>query len=235
VKKLLMGFGVLAALVLPPLSTDAFACSCVGLPDVGTALTQANAVFSGRVVAADMFRARIQVDKVWKGEARTEITMLTGAEDLGNGMVRTNSCSYNYTAGANYIIFAGGTPDKLLSQACSKTGFATPELARDLDSVVRPKRIGDELRTCSGTNEIRIAMATPDAKAIPAVTLTAESSGRKYGAVTDPTGKSIFTGLQSGEFKIIASADGYLAKQSTINVAANSCVEASLYLLPIAK
>jgi hypothetical protein len=235
VKKLLMGFGILAVLMLPSLSTDAYACSCGGIPDIGSSLSRADAVFSGRVVAADMFRARIQVDTVWKGEAGSEITMLTGVEDLGNGMMRSNSCNYSYTAGATYIIFAGGAPNQLLAQGCSRTGLATPELARDLNTVARPKRIGDEIRSCSGTNEIRVAMATPDSKPIPAVTLSAESSGRKYGSITDQSGKSIFAGLQSGEFKITASADGYLAKQSTVNVIANACVEASLYLLPIPK
>jgi hypothetical protein len=231
-KNFLLGFGVLVALLAPPLSTDAFACSCAETPTIAASLSQSDAVFSGQVVALDTFRVRMHVDKVWKGETRSEVTLLTGVEDLGNGMMRSNSCNYSYRAGETYVIFASGTSDKLMARGCSRTAVAKPADLQDLDAVVNHKKVGAEIRACSGTNEIRIATANPDSQAIPAVTLTAEGSGKKYGALTDRSGKTTFTGLQPGEYKITASAEGHLAKQSTVNVTANACVEAALYLVP---
>jgi hypothetical protein len=186
----------------------------------------------------DTFRARIQVERVWKGETRGEITMLTGVEDLGNGMMRSNSCNYSYRAGQRYVVYAGGAPGQLLSQPCSRTKVATAEEIDGLDQVARPKKVADEVRSCSGplsnsgAGEIRITISNPASQALPAVTLTAESSGRKYGAMTDKSGKSIFSGVQPGDYKITANIDGYLARQSTVTVPATSCVEASLYLIP---
>jgi hypothetical protein len=199
----------------------------------------ADLVFSGQVVIADMFRARFQVDKVWKGESRSEITMMTGSEDLGGGMVRDNSCNFHYRAGERYVVYASGPPDRLLSRGCSRTAVATLAEVQGLDAVVLHRKVGAEIRACAETTsaggEIRIVTATPTAQPIPSVTLIAEGAGRQYGALTDVSGKSILYGLPAGEYKITANTDGYLAKQSTVNVQAAGCVEASLYLLPIAK
>lgn len=234
-KRLLLGLGVLAALIAPPLATDAYACSCMGFPTVATAAAQSNAVFSGQVIALDTFRVRILVDKVWKGETRSEITLQTGTKDLGNGTFSMNSCQYSYRAGEKYIIYAGGAPDQLQAYACSRTAITSPAEIQSLDAVILHRKVGAEIRSCSGTNEIRIATATPDSRALPGVTLTAEGSGRKYGALTDRSGKSVFSGVQPGEYKIITSADGHLAKQTTVTVGANACVDASVYLLPAVK
>jgi hypothetical protein len=241
-RKMLLRFAFVAALIALPLSTDAYACRC-SEPPLNTLFSQADAVFSGQVVALDTFKLRVQVDKVWKGETRTDITMLTGARDLGNGAYSSTSCDYGFSAGQKYLIFASGTSDALITRQCSGTAPATELVTRGpaLDAIAAPRKVGVDVRACSlnltaasGTGEIRVLTATPQGQALSSVTLTAESGSRKYGAITDRSGKSIFSGLQPGEYKITAGVDGYLARQFTIAVPASRCVDTSLYLLPVA-
>jgi len=236
-KRLLLGFGILAAVIAPPLSRNAYACVCMSIPDIRTSLSSADAVFSGQVIALDAFRVRFQVDRIWKGDSRSDITMLTGTEDLGNGMMRSNSCNYGYRAGQKYVVYANGAPDKLMSHACTRTKLTTLAEVQGLDAIVTSRKVGNEVRACSGNSspEIRVTAANANSLALSGVAVSVEGSGRQYGALTDRSGKSTLAGLNAGEYKITASADGYLPRQLSISVGAGACVETEIYLVPSGK
>jgi hypothetical protein len=99
---------------------------------------KAFAIFSGEVVALDTFKAKIKVDKVWKGELGDEVTMSTGAEDLGGGRYVTTSCDYSFKAGEKYLIFAyGDRPEEMRTHVCTRTGRLahSEQQVQELDEV----------------------------------------------------------------------------------------------------
>ena len=81
----------------------------------------ATAVFSGEVVELDTFKVKFRVEKIWKGEAADEITMLTGAIDNGDGTATTSSCDYDFNKGEKYLVYAYGAADELKTRVCSRT------------------------------------------------------------------------------------------------------------------
>jgi hypothetical protein len=194
-------------------------------------------VLSGLVTSGDSFVARIQVDRIWKGPERSEIVMRTGAESLGNGMMRMSSCDANYAVGQRYIVYARGTDEKLIAGGCDRTGPVNDADMKELDAIVPPKRIGSEIRRCAAgestaSGEIRLAIATSAAAPATNVRTTADGLGRRYAAITDDAGRAVFSGLQPGAYTITVDRDGYGAKQLAITLPAASCMHAAMFLSP---
>lgn len=239
-KRLLLKSAILPILLFAPqFAASALACSCIGRPDVASSLAQADVVFSGIVVSGDTFVARMQVDRIWKGVERSEIVMRTGAQDMGNGMVSMSSCDYNYAVGQRYVVYGRGANDWLIAGGCDRTGPVTDEEVNALDALVPHKRIASEIRRCAGarpnaTGEIRLTAATSSEKAAPNARAIADGAGRRYAAVTDETGHAVFAGLQPGVYTITIDLDGHKPRQLAVTLPPESCMQASVFLIPSA-
>ena len=83
---------IFRALIFLSLSIDTvLGCVCLPAKTIKAErlkdFRQASVVFTGEVVSLDRFRVKFKVNKIWKGQETGEITMLTGATDLGNGIL----------------------------------------------------------------------------------------------------------------------------------------------------
>lgn len=123
--RLLVQLGLLAFIVLLPVSISACSCS----PQLGTESVRErvvherdgyDAVFVGRVmerivpeVSLYVLQFRIRVESAWKGVNVNEVLISTGRE----GYI----CGYGFEVGASYLIYAKGTP---------KIGFQTNRCTR---------------------------------------------------------------------------------------------------------
>ena len=116
---------------------DGFACTCA-LPypmpslktQVRTALTEARAVFSGKVLEvkddpqALSVVVRLRVERVWKGSPRGEVRLVTGR---GGG-----DCGYRFEVGGSYLVYAYGSgAGGLGTNICQRTARLS-EAAKDL-------------------------------------------------------------------------------------------------------
>ena len=113
-------------------SETAIACSC-DLPGidteekfravVATSLNGANAVFSGEVVEMDTFTVKFKIEKVWKGNFKDELIMITGVERAEDGSDVSSTCDYDFELHKKYLVFAYGAKDKLKASKCSWTSI----------------------------------------------------------------------------------------------------------------
>lgn len=82
-----------------------YACTCIGPGNAKEGLELSEAVFSGRVVKADEFKAEVEVERVWKGKfAKARVIVFNPAP-------RT-SCSIALKRGQRYIVFASIDKEK---------------------------------------------------------------------------------------------------------------------------
>jgi hypothetical protein len=108
------------------LHTDVLACKCSRQDGeslqqrVTQAKTDANAVFSAKVLAVAVNRrefsvsVKLSVEQVWKGEVAKEVTLTTGS---GGG-----DCGYPFKVGESYLVYANASEGGLLSTGiCSRT------------------------------------------------------------------------------------------------------------------
>lgn len=102
----------------------AYACSCAPPPSPTVALNQATAVFAGRVTAAaepgglfsssaDPMTITFHVSQVWKGDVSHPLLLETASSSA--------SCGYTFEVGRDYLVYAGGAPDRLEVSLCSRT------------------------------------------------------------------------------------------------------------------
>jgi hypothetical protein len=100
------------------------ACSCVTPGPPAAELEAATAVFSGKVLRADVGGGEVtssadpvwvgfQVFSVWKGPALTTLVVTTARESA--------SCGYPFEVGREYLVYSGGTWDALGVSLCSRT------------------------------------------------------------------------------------------------------------------
>jgi hypothetical protein len=74
-------------------------CTCIGPANSKEALELSDAVFSGRVMKADEFKAEVEAERVWKGNlTRARVTVLNPAPNA--------PCSITLARGRRYIVFA---------------------------------------------------------------------------------------------------------------------------------
>lgn len=106
----LLGLGVLVAVGLA-LPKPVHACSCVSPGSPAEALSNADSVFAGKVVAirptghppfrlssADPVMVEFEVTQIWKGTQERTVTIETKRSEV--------SCGYDFTKGLHYIVYA---------------------------------------------------------------------------------------------------------------------------------
>lgn len=114
---------LLASVILLFLYETAYACRCP--PRKPSAdISRYVAVFSGKVVKVTFkqppyeigrYTVTFEVGRVWKGEAKKRITLIT----------RTTSCDFRFREGESYLVFATTFYDGggLTTHKCSRTGL----------------------------------------------------------------------------------------------------------------
>ena len=131
-------FSLVGVVVLVMLArVEGFACTCASpyptpslKTQVRTALSEARAVFSGKVLEvtddpqALSVVVRLRVERVWKGSPGREVRLVTGR---GGG-----DCGYSFEVGGSYLVYAyesgaGG----LGTNICQRTARLS-EAAKDL-------------------------------------------------------------------------------------------------------
>ena len=120
-------FGLLVAVIVTPLSTSAFACSCLAYPAdeaeaVARAWPETDVVFAGKVVAIKpatpgqgrWTKVTFEVSDTWKGTDGDGQLVVTTASDSA-------MCGYPFKAGERYVVFANRRPqsDELTTSLCS--------------------------------------------------------------------------------------------------------------------
>lgn len=134
--------GVVVLLTLA--RVDGFACTCA-LPypqqslrrQVRTALGEARAVFSGKVIEVrddpetSSVVVRLKVERVWKGSPPAEVRVVTGR---GGG-----DCGYRFEVGESYLVYAHSAgAGGLGTNICQRTARLS-EAAKDLQVLGRGK------------------------------------------------------------------------------------------------
>lgn len=105
---------------------SAYACSCAPSGPLDEELTNAAAVFTGKVVglaepiggfgpisSADPIKVTFQVYTVWKGSVSQTTTITTARSGA--------SCGYTFEKGGEYIVYAHGPENNLSVSLCSRT------------------------------------------------------------------------------------------------------------------
>ncbi|HYO90079.1 MAG TPA: hypothetical protein VEQ40_00505 [Pyrinomonadaceae bacterium] len=107
------------------LSADAgYACTCVPPPSVAESLSQAGAVFSGKVLQVKRVKGSEQdglwqvevvfaVNTSWKGARQRVISVFTASQSA--------ACGYSFMRGRTYLVYAGESQGKLATTICSRT------------------------------------------------------------------------------------------------------------------
>lgn len=116
------------ALLLALLPARVWACSCAPPADPTTELTNATAVFVGRVYsvegAAGTLWVHLEVSQVWKGPFQSLITVHTPTDSA--------ACGYPFEQGQEYLVYAHGDLNALEVNACSRTRLRV-EAAEDIN------------------------------------------------------------------------------------------------------
>jgi hypothetical protein len=118
---------VAACLLISALAPVASA-DCRPNPPPATALSEAAAVFVGRVVSAgrngEWFTFEFEADFAWKGVAQRRVTVLSEEPGCARG--------YHFEVGTTYLVYARARPAGLVAEDCSRTEpleRAGPDLA----------------------------------------------------------------------------------------------------------
>lgn len=116
---------LLSALMLLP--SSAIACSCLSSATVQEEKEQSSRVFLGHVAAIEVLRSpdrdrpykivTFAVSETFKGSPVHKLQVSTG---MGNG-----DCGYFFDSGREYVVYASGEDDHLVTSYCSLTGLAS--------------------------------------------------------------------------------------------------------------
>jgi hypothetical protein len=100
-----------------------YACTCIGPANAKEGLELSEAVFSGRVIKADEFKAEVEVERVWKGKfTKARVIVLNPAPKT--------SCSIALDRGQRYIVFASVDREKGRVSYIAKICFQTSVLSK---------------------------------------------------------------------------------------------------------
>ena len=97
------------------------ACDCALLPGPAEALAKAAAVFRGTVVELggvvdSRIRATFDVETVWKGPQAEVLGVSTGEHEA--------MCGFPFEMGREYLVFAFGEPEDLMTNICMRTALS---------------------------------------------------------------------------------------------------------------
>lgn len=77
----------------------------------------AQAIFTGKVIAIDDYKVKFSLDQIWKGNLTEEFIMSTGKIRYENKVAMTSSCDYEFRAGKSYLVFAYKLPPQYYKNA----------------------------------------------------------------------------------------------------------------------
>ena len=98
-------------------------CTCIGPADAKEALELSEAVFSGRVIKSNEFKAEVEVERVWKGKfTKPRVTVFNPAPK--------EDCSLVLRRGQRYIVFASVDREKGRVSYIPKICFQTSVLSK---------------------------------------------------------------------------------------------------------
>ena len=139
-QKIIVAFVILLFLS----GTKVLACEC-SILTVEEAFEKSTAVFSGKVVGFEYRKdianplmerrekqtgqkveyetmvVKFQVERWWKGEAASEIFLVTTQTKIADGTSSGSSCDYSFTEGESYLIYAFGKENELRTNFCRRT------------------------------------------------------------------------------------------------------------------
>lgn len=99
------------------------ACTCIGPADATEGLELSEAVFSGRVIKANEFKAEVEVERVWKGN-------FTKARVIVFNPAPNSSCSIALARSQRYIVFASVDKERGRVSYIPKICFPTSVLSK---------------------------------------------------------------------------------------------------------
>ncbi len=132
-------------------ATKVFACGCISMPNesvsdaVKYATEQSTMIFAGKVVGFEYRKGvpnqymerrkkdsgknveyetlvvKFQVGRWWKGEATTEVFLVTDETKNSDGTWSGSSCDYHFKEGESYLVYAYGKGNELRTYACTRT------------------------------------------------------------------------------------------------------------------
>ena len=184
-------------------ASDATACSCAAPGPACFAVTYTDAVFVGRVTASTS-EVEFEVEQAFKGVETGRITVQN----------RPDTCAFNFTIGERYIVYAGRdrTTGELDTSKCSRTrALSDPRTRGDLEYFARGKEHRDENFLTGVVSDVTVDLAVFGASRRPlaGITVTAiprnGDGGRIRATTTRADGSYEITGLQPGDFDVVAT------------------------------
>lgn len=132
---------------------SASACGCAGIPGetleghVARSMNRSNVVFQGKVIGFEYRKGifnefmsnrrsedgkpigyetlivRFKVDRWWKGDLASEISLVTAQTRNSDGTLSDTSCEFHFIKDETYLVFAGLNKDAAMPQTsnCSLT------------------------------------------------------------------------------------------------------------------
>ncbi len=100
-------------------------------------------VFAGKVVGFEYRKGipnqyvKFQVERWWKGEATTEVFLITSETKKSDGTSSRSSCDSNFKEGESYLVYAYGKENKLRTHVCMRTRRLTEN--KDLEILGKGK------------------------------------------------------------------------------------------------
>ena len=120
--KLINGILALAALAFVDVGVS-YACTCIGPANAKEGVELSEAVFSGRVIKANEFKAEVELESVWKGKfTKTRVSVFNPAPKT--------ECSIALIRGRRYIVFASVDKEKGRVSYIPKVCFPTSLLSK---------------------------------------------------------------------------------------------------------
>ncbi len=76
---------------------------------------------SGKNIEYETLIVKFQVERWWKGEATTEVFLVTDKTKNSDGTGSGSSCDYHFEEGESYLVYAYGKENELRTNSCSRT------------------------------------------------------------------------------------------------------------------
>ena len=136
-------------------AAEVFACGCPGSSDekisdaVQSATKQSTVVFAGKVVSLEYRKGipnqeiesrrkgsgkaidyetmivKFRVDRRWKGEAQSEVVLITSVTKYADGTGSSAGCDYSFKKNKSYLVYASGKWNELRTDTCTRTRLLT--------------------------------------------------------------------------------------------------------------
>lgn len=125
-----------------------------GVPNRFIELEEKN---SGKRIDYETKVVKFQVERWWKGEAPTEIFLVTAETKNSDGTGSFSSCDYYFKANETYLVYAFGKENELRTHSCARTRLLNETedlkiLGEGKESVEKK----DEPNKISGVNDRRL-------------------------------------------------------------------------------